>query len=189
MPVETLFIVTFRRCVADCCPWAISIPSPEKFSITTFSKVNSAPSRNLTPSTPRVVPAPLMLRLRRITLSVDRLVVMLITKPFSPLASTDPQPEPVPPSIVIALVMVSVPKPPGSRTSISPPVAVLEMAPEKVLHGAVRLHGSASLPTPDTQVRVAWAWAIVTNARVNTSTANALIVNRNLVIRSLLPYV
>jgi len=29
------------------------------------------------------------------------------------------------------------------------------MAPAKVLHGAVRLHGLTSPPTPDTQVRVA----------------------------------
>src|SRR5262249_60149451 len=42
---------------------------------------------------------------------------------------------------------------------ISPPSAVFEIAPANVLHGAVRLHGSASLPTPETQVRVAWALA------------------------------
>ena len=36
---------------------------------------------------------------------------------------------------------------------------VLERAPAKVSHGAIRLHGSASLPLPDTQVRVAWALA------------------------------
>src|SRR4051794_30747883 len=40
-----------------------------------------------------------------------------------------------------------------------PLVAVLEIAPAKVLQGAVRLHGSASLPVPATQVRTAWAWA------------------------------
>jgi len=33
------------------------------------------------------------------------------------------------------------------------PEAVFEMAPAKVLHGAVRLHGLASSPTPDTHVR------------------------------------
>jgi hypothetical protein len=38
-------------------------------------------------------------------------------------------------------------------------VAVFEMAPGQVLHGAVRLHGLASLPTPETQVRVACALA------------------------------
>jgi hypothetical protein len=32
---------------------------------------------------------------------------------------------------------------------------VLTIAPANVLHGAVRLQGSASLPTPDTKVRVA----------------------------------
>jgi hypothetical protein len=31
------------------------------------------------------------------------------------------------------------------------------MAPANVLQGAVRLQGLASSPTPDTQVRVAWA--------------------------------
>ncbi len=44
-------------------------------------------------------------------------------------------------SMVIDLVMVTAPKPPGSRQLISPPAAVLEIAPAKVLHGAVRLHG------------------------------------------------
>src|SRR5215471_2707949 len=40
-----------------------------------------------------------------------------------------------------------------------PPGAVFEIAPAKVLHGAVRLHGLASSPTPETHVRVAWACA------------------------------
>src|ERR1041384_6112484 len=64
--------------------------------------------------------------------------------------------------MVIDLVIVTPPNPPGSRTLISPPPAVLEMAPAKVLHGAVRLHGFASSPTPETQVRVACALAGVT---------------------------
>src|SRR3954466_12850779 len=55
--------------------------------------------------------------------------------------------------------MVTPPKPPGSRQLISPPRAVFDMAPEKVLQGAVRLQGLASSPTPETQVRVAWALA------------------------------
>src|SRR5688572_16772262 len=42
---------------------------------------------------------------------------------------------------------------------ISPLMKVLEIAPANVWHGAVRLHGLASLPPdPVTQVRVAWAW-------------------------------
>src|SRR5437764_14379456 len=55
--------------------------------------------------------------------------------------------------------MVTAPNPPGSRASMIPPLAVFEIAPAKVLHGAVRLHGFASSPTPDTQVRVACACA------------------------------
>src|SRR5215475_5326911 len=62
-------------------------------------------------------------------------------------------------SMVIDLVIVTPPKPPGSRQSMVPPAAVLEIAPANVLHGAVRLHGLTSSPTPDTQVRVAWALA------------------------------
>src|ERR1044072_4135746 len=67
----------------------------------------------------------------------------------------------VPPSqeIVIDLMEVTPPKPPGSRQLISPPAAGLEMAPAKVLQGAVRPDGLASSPTPETQVRVAWALA------------------------------
>src|SRR6266849_5802807 len=99
--------------------------------------------------------------------------------PLVPATNTDAT-WPPPPSIVIAFVMVTAPKPPGSRASISPPAAVLEMAPAKVLQGAVRLHGLASSPTPDTHVRHACACASDTNVSEKISTANALIVNRNL---------
>jgi hypothetical protein len=57
--------------------------------------------------------------------------------------------------IVSDLVIVTPPNPPGSSTLISPPAAVLEIAPANVLHGAVRLHGFASSPTPETHVLVA----------------------------------
>ena len=56
---------------------------------------------------------------------------------------------------MIDFVIVTVPKPPSVTTLISPFTNVLVMAPAKVLHGAAKLHGSASLPFPDTQVRVA----------------------------------
>src|SRR6266540_3503384 len=62
-------------------------------------------------------------------------------------------------SMVIDLVMVTEPNPPGSRQLMIPLVAVFEIAPAKVLHGAVRLHGLTSSPTPETQVRVACACA------------------------------
>src|SRR5262249_20091889 len=61
--------------------------------------------------------------------------------------------------MVIDFGMVTAPNPPGSSTLISPCGAVFEIAPANVLHGAVRLHGLASSPTPDTQVRVACALA------------------------------
>src|SRR5882762_1600396 len=64
-----------------------------------------------------------------------------------------------PQSIVIDFVIVTAPNPPGSRQLISPPAAVFEIAPGKVLQGAVRLHGFTSSPTPETQVRVACAYA------------------------------
>src|SRR4029077_5787091 len=86
--------------------------------------------------------------------------VTLTTIPLTELARIEAQPEPVPPSRTIALVIVTAPKPPGSSASISPPSAVFEIAPAQVLHGAVRLHGLASSPTPDTQVRLACARAV-----------------------------
>jgi hypothetical protein len=56
---------------------------------------------------------------------------------------------------------------------ISPPAAVFEIAPANVLHGAVRLHGLASSPTPDTHVRV--AWALANGAMTSTTTATAAV--------------
>src|SRR4029079_15600948 len=74
----------------------------------------------------------------------------------------------------------------GSRASISPPAAVLEIAPANVLHGAVRLQGLTSSPPPETQVRVACAWANEANASRKVAITTSLIVNRNLFIWSLL---
>ena len=55
--------------------------------------------------------------------------------------------------MLIALVMVTAPKSPASRTSISPPAAVCASAAAKVRQGAVRVHGLASLPeAADTHV-------------------------------------
>ena len=88
-------------------------------------------------------------------MSVDAAAIVIALVPETRVEATWPPP----PSSVIDLVIVNAPKPPGSSASISPPAAVFEMAPAQVLHGAVRLHGLASLPTPETQVRVACAWA------------------------------
>jgi hypothetical protein len=76
--------------------------------------------------------------------------------PVVPELRTPPEPVAVK-STVIALVIVTAPYPPGSSALISPPSAVLLMAPAVVLHGAVREHGLTSSPTPETQVRVACA--------------------------------
>src|SRR3954470_2272631 len=131
------------------------------------------------------VPAPLIERFRRMTLSLTP--ALTITPLTAPAARIEPKPAPPPPpSMVIALVMLTVPKPPGSSASISPPAAVFENAPAQVLQGAVRLQGLASSPTPDTQVRVACAWAIEATASINAAIAIRLIVNRNLFIWSLL---
>src|SRR5918911_3571788 len=90
----------------------------------------------------------------------------LTLTPLVPAARIEPKPAPVVPSIVMFFVMVTVPNPPGSRQSISPLSAVFEIAPAKVLQGAVRLHGFRSSPTPDTQVLVACARLAVAKAKV-----------------------
>src|SRR5215213_1544152 len=102
---------------------------------------------------PVVVLAPLIARLRRLTVIAAPLTIIPLV-----LAARIEAWVPAP-SMVIDLLMLIAPKPPGSMALISPPVAVLEIAPAKVLHGAVRLHGLASSPTPETQVRVACACA------------------------------
>src|SRR5215510_11182103 len=84
------------------------------------------------------------------------------------------------PSRTIDLVMVTPPNPPGSRTSISPLAAVFEIAPAKVLQGAVRLHGLASSPTPEIHVRVACACASEGN------TQSVVITEATAAIRTLL---
>src|SRR5262249_43461688 len=135
-----------------------------KFMMFTLVRVNELPFMKLMPISP--LPTPLIDRFRRFTVILDPLMLM----PFVPAARTEPK---VPPqSIVIDFVIVTAPKPPGSRQSISPFGAVLEIAPAKVLHGAVRVHGLASSPTPETHVRVAWARAgTACSARTNNVAA------------------
>lgn len=99
------------------------------------------------------VAAPLIDSPRMVTLTPAAFTV----RPFTPEAKIDPK-VPVQ-SIVIDLAMVTAPNPPGSRQLISPLAAVFEIAPAKVLQGAVRLHGLTSSPTPGTHVRVACALA------------------------------
>ena len=124
------------------------------------------------------VPKPLMSNPLSTTLSV---AAALTTMAFVPDTST-------PPSvywhlIVIALVIVTAPKPPGSRQLISPPEAVFEIAPANVLHGAVRLQGLASSPTPETQVRETWAKAEAGSASAISTNAGASVASRQRGIR------
>src|SRR6516225_6725233 len=126
-------------------------PLVAKFRMWQSSIMSSNPEMNCTPSRP--VPIPSNSRPTRVTLSVGPADT---TKPFVPDTSTPPF-DTYRQLIVMDLVMVSAPNPPGSRQSISPSAEVLEIAPANVLQGAVRLHGLASSPTPETQVRVAWA--------------------------------
>src|ERR1700682_95628 len=158
------------------------MPTPENLKITQSSMLTAfgmLPTI-LIPFKP--VQAPSIVKPLIVTTSV--VAATLMTMALTP-AERIPASVPVP-SIVIDLVMVTAPKPPGSRTLISPQAAVLEIAPANVLQGAVRLHGLASSPTPDTQVRVACAWAIDAKANMKIAIAISLMVNRNLFIWSLL---
>src|SRR6185369_3046651 len=133
-------------------------PVPVNPDMTQFSTISALPAMNRMPL-PAVVLAPLMDRFRSVTTTVLGVAVAesLTMTPLVPEARMEPNPWPFVPSMVRFLVMVTAPKPPGSRVLISPLSAVFEIAPAYVLQGAVRLQGFTSSPTPDTQVRVAWA--------------------------------
>src|SRR5262249_14872407 len=160
MPLFQMKLLSTWRNRLPALPGAKRIPFavPElKFSMITLSRCIENPLTKLIPTRP--LPTPLMARPRKVTTMVPGVAVALsfTFTPFVPAARMEPN---VPlQSMVSDLVIVKAPKPPGSRQSISPPAAVFEIAPAKVLHGAVRLHGLASSPTPDTQVRVACAFA------------------------------
>src|SRR5437762_1699080 len=159
-----------------------SMQKPDWPWTTTRSRNSSLPARKRMPLRPRVVPTvPWITILRSTTLSVAAALIITPLKPEFRIP-----PGLVPQSIVTDLVIVIAPNPPGSRQSISPPAAVFEIAPAKVLQGAVRLQGLASSPTPDTHVRVACACARDTKASVKITTANVFIANRNVFIWSLL---
>src|ERR1700731_139704 len=160
--VTSVFVIQTRPPVL-----AMLIPFWVKPKIEQFSTPSALPLRKWTPLSP--VPIPFMRRFLRMTTSVDALA--LITIPLVPLTRTEATCPP-PPSMVRPLVMVTAPNPPGSSASISPPAAVLEIAPANVLQGAVRLQGLASSPTPETQVLDACALIMVVPAKTRTKTYN-----------------
>src|ERR1700733_1418271 len=76
-----------------------------------------------------------------------------MTMPLVPDEGVAPAPPAALPKMVIALAMVTGPKSPGSRTSISPPALVCASAAAKVRQGDMRVHGLESLPkVADTKV-------------------------------------
>src|SRR5213593_1636105 len=119
------------------------------------------------------VPSPLIEMFRIVTTSVAAATMLIPNVPAPRIEDSGPAP-----SMVIPLLIVTDPKPPGSVTSISPPAAVFEIAPANVLQGAVRLQGSASLPTPETHVRD-WAVAEAATVIARTNGANARTYDEN----------
>src|SRR4051812_44504601 len=152
-----------------------STPLPAKPYTLTWSRMTVVSPNTCTPFVPStLVPAPLIWRLRSVTVLVWGAAneVMLMMTPCTPeerMLACVPTP-----LIVIGLVMVTVPKPPGSSASISPPAAVFEIAPAHVLHGAGRLPGFTSSPTPETHVRVAWANATELPRDMHATNASAV---------------
>src|SRR5262245_47138877 len=118
------------------------------------------------------VPIPLTAIFRRVTTSDAPALTTIPLVPLTRIEARFP-----PPSMVIDFVIVTAPYPPGSSASISPPAAVFEIAPAKVLHGAVRLQGFASSPTPDTHVLVACALAAEPQIVQMASAATKLTIN------------
>src|ERR1043166_8449192 len=137
----------------------------------TWSTITEPACVMLMPFVPSVVPAPLMSMLRRTTVELVRPLTMTPWTPEERMLPSVPMQ-----SIVIDFVIVTAPNPPGSRQLMRPGVAGFGLAPANVLHGAVRLHGLASSPTPDTHVRVAWACASVVMPRVKTERIRTLFI-------------
>src|SRR3984957_4353146 len=117
-----------------------------------FSMCSRAPLVNTTPEgtdalTPSKVRPPKL---------ITSLAPALMTMPLVPGEGIVPAtlaPPTALPKMVIALVMVTGPKSPGSRTSISPPAVVCASAAAKGRHGDARLHGLESSPkAADTKV-------------------------------------
>ncbi|MEI9964267.1 MAG: hypothetical protein WDM92_05790 [Caulobacteraceae bacterium] len=125
-----------------------------KFRITLFWMISVLPATKRMPfRLLEPIGPPSMANPRMTTMQLGSVEQFTVT----PLVPATRMPASPTPSLarVMAFVTVTAPKPPGSSVSISPPAAVLEIAPAKVLQGAVRLQGLASSPTPEIQVLVA----------------------------------
>src|ERR1700683_205643 len=116
---------------------------------TQFSMRRRAPLLNTTPD----VPDALTPSKTSPPKWIASLAPALTTMPLVPGEGIMPTPPAALPKMVIALVMVTGPKSPGSSTSISPPAVVCASAAAKVRQGDMRVHGLESLPkVPETKV-------------------------------------
>src|SRR5208282_3422473 len=156
--VISTFWITTRVFGVPAVP-AILTPKLVKFLMVELRMMTCPRPVMLTPLTPLPLPS----KSKPLSMTLDVAVGRFTVMPFVPDTSTPPTPD-TPQMMVIDLVIVTAPNPPGSRQSISPSVAVFEIAPAKVLHAAVRLHGLASSPTPEIHVRVACALAGIDNS-------------------------
>src|ERR1700722_20224921 len=137
--------------------------------------IKRAPLVNTTPE----VPDALTPSKTRPSKWITSLEPALMTMPLVPGVGVMPAPPAALPKMVTDLLMVTGPKSPGSRASISPPAGVWASAAAKVRQGEVRVHGLESLPeAAETQVRVFAGSPLVVNA-ANTLSA-ALIVTEQL---------
>src|SRR5882757_4744918 len=106
--------------------------------------------------------------------SVEPALIVMASAPDAALTPAVPTPSL---TMLIDLVMVIGPKPPGSSTSISPPAVVWVMAKAKVRHGCVRVQAPLSVPVPDTQVRRFVAEAGVDDSAAPSASRDAVILD------------
>src|SRR5579864_473404 len=135
----------------------MSMPLLVKLRIWNLCMCNSLPDRKRTALSPALRPS----NSRPLSVTTSPAPAWT-TMPLVPDTST--LPSVCSQLIVIALLIVTAPKPPGSRQLISPPAVVWAMAPAKVRQGEERLHVLPSLPRPETQVREVWALAGMDNS-------------------------
>src|SRR5215204_530789 len=181
IPVPSMFPMVVFVTVSSPPPLRSSTmprPEPAKLpSMTQSSMKTSVPSEAAPVMRMLLAPrsVPLMLRFRRRTVlrvSPARVKpskrIETPTVPLFRMVAFAPVP-----SMVTDFTMPTTPKLPESRTLIWPLTFVFEIAPAKVLQGAVRLHGLTSSPTPETHGRV-WACAATDTVKRNVRKAKIL---------------
>ncbi len=126
-------------------------PSPKKSRITQFCMVMPPPVLNSMPCEPALLPV--MVRPRRLTMTLAGALIVMAAPAVVTATPATPTPSF---AMVMALVIVSAPYPPGSSTSISPAAATWSCAYWNDRHGLVgALQPGASTPcAAETQTRV-----------------------------------